>query len=102
MVHVIATVEVKPGKRDAYLAEVRRLLPMVKAEQGCVHYVPTLDVKTEITAQVPFRENIVTIVEQWESLPALFAHLAAPHMAEYRERVKDLVQKVALQILQPC
>lgn len=102
MIQVIATVEVKPGKRDAYLAEIRRLLPMVTAEQGCVHYVPTSDVKTEVKAQVPFRENVVTIVEEWESLPALLAHLAAPHMAEYRERVKDLVQKVALQILQPC
>jgi quinol monooxygenase YgiN len=42
------------------------------------------------------------VVEKWTTLDALNAHLAAPHMAEYRQRVAGLVQKVALQILQPA
>ena len=54
-----------------------------------------------IAAQGPPRENVVTVVEKWESLEALRAHLAAPHMAEYRARVKDLVAGVKLQVLQP-
>ena len=33
---------------------------------------------------------------------ALRAHLGAPHMAEYRARVKDLVVGVRLQVLQPA
>jgi quinol monooxygenase YgiN len=40
-------------------------------------------------------------VEKWESLQALHAHLVAPHMAVYRERVKDVVVGVTLQILDP-
>ncbi|MBP1777462.1 MAG: hypothetical protein H6Q86_3472, partial [candidate division NC10 bacterium] len=52
-------------------------------------------------AQIPLRENVVTIVEKWESLQALHAHLVAPHMATYRERVKDYVVGATLQILDP-
>jgi len=45
---------------------------------------------------------VVTIVEKWESLEALMAHAAAPHMTEYRAKVKDIVVGSALQILQPA
>jgi quinol monooxygenase YgiN len=101
MIYVIATVEVKPGKRDAFLAEFHRNIPNVKGEKGCIEYGPTVDLKTEIKAQVPLREHVVTIVEKWESLAALQAHLTAPHMATYRERVKELVVGVSLQVLEP-
>jgi len=102
MVHVIANVELRPGARDAYLAVLRRLVPTVRAEAGCIEYGPALDARTDIRAQVPFRENVVTIVEKWESLAALKAHLAAPHMTQYREAVKDLVARVSLQVLEPA
>ena len=101
MIFVIATVEIKSGKRDAFLAEFRKNVPNVHAEKGCLEYGPTVDLRTDIKAQIPLRENVVTIVEKWESLPALQAHLAAPHMAAYRERVKDYVAGVTLQILEP-
>jgi quinol monooxygenase YgiN len=101
MIFVIATIEVKPGKREAFLAEFHKNMPNVRAEKGCIEYGPSVDAKTDIKAQIPLRENVVTIVEKWESLDALHAHLAAPHMATYRERVKDLVVGVTLQILEP-
>jgi quinol monooxygenase YgiN len=101
MIFVIATIEVKPGKREAFLAEFHKNMPNVRAEQGCIEYGPTVDVKTDIKAQIPLRENAVTVVEKWENLPALHAHLAAPHMATYRERVKDYVAGVTLQVLEP-
>ena len=101
MIFVIATIEVKPGKREAFLAEFHKNMPNVRAEKGCIEYGPNVDAKTDIKAQIPLRENVVTIVEKWESLDALHAHLAAPHMATYRERVKDLVVGSKLQILEP-
>lgn len=101
MIFVIATVEVKPGKREAFLAEFRKNVPNVHAEKGCIEYGPTVDAKTDIKAQIPLREDVVTIVEKWESLQALQAHLVAPHMAAYRERVKDYVVGTTLQILEP-
>ena len=44
----------------------------------------------------------VVVVEKWESLAHLNAHFAAPHMAEYRTRVKEIVQGTSLQILEPA
>jgi len=102
MLHVIAAIEVVAGRREAFLAEFRRIVPLVRAEAGCLEYGPTIDQPTDITGQVPNRDNAVTVVEKWESLDALRSHLAAPHMLEYRERVKDLVLGVQLQILKPA
>ncbi|MBI2806355.1 MAG: antibiotic biosynthesis monooxygenase [Planctomycetes bacterium] len=102
MIHVIATITVKPGQRDAFLAEFHRIVPLVHAEAGCLEYGPTVDVASGLSMQGPPRENIAVIIEKWESLDALKAHTQAPHMADYRVRVKDLVESVTLQILAPA
>ena len=102
MLHVLATIEVAEGKRTAFLAEFHKLVPLVRAEDGCVEYGAAIDVPTAIPVQTPVRDDVVMVVEKWTTLDALNAHLAAPHMAEYRQRVAGLVQKVALQILQPA
>jgi len=102
MIHVIATVTVKPGKRDAFLAEFHRIVPMVHAEVGCIEYGPTVDIASGLSVQGPLRENVVVIVEKWESLETLHAHTQAAHMADYRVRVRDFVESVTLQILTPA
>ena len=99
MLSVIAEIEIADGKREEFLAEFRKVVPLVLAEDGCVEYGPTLDAVTDISAQIPIRENIVTIVEKWESVDALKAHLVAPHMTEYRVRVKSFVVGSVLRIL---
>jgi quinol monooxygenase YgiN len=102
MIHVIATIEVQPGQRDAFLKEFHALMPLVHAEDGCFEYGPTVDVATSIPVQIPERANVITVVEKWADVDALTAHLQAPHMLAYRERVKPLVAGVKLQILQPA
>jgi quinol monooxygenase YgiN len=102
MVHVIATIQVAPGRREAFLAEFRRVVPLVRAEAGCLEYGPAVDAAAGLPGQVPPRADVVTVVEKWDSLDALRAHLGAPHMLEYRGRVKDLVAGVQLQVLQPA
>jgi quinol monooxygenase YgiN len=102
MIHVIATIEVQPGTRSAFLEQFAWVVPLVRAEDGCLEYGAGLDIPTSIRVQVPPRENVVIVVEKWRDLPALEAHLAAPHMSEYRERVKAFVVQVALQVLQPA
>jgi quinol monooxygenase YgiN len=72
------------------------------AEDGCHQYSPTVDLASGIAAQGELRGDVVTVVEAWESLAALQAHLIAPHMLAYREQVKEIVQGVKLQILEPC
>jgi len=102
MIHVIATIEVHSGKRAEFLEEFHRLVPLVLAETGCIEYGPTVDVPTSLAVQGPVREDVVTVVERWADLAALQDHLKAPHMGDYRERVKDLVRGVRLQVLQPA
>jgi quinol monooxygenase YgiN len=103
MIHVIATIELAAGKREAFLEEFRKLVPLVRAEQGCLEYGPAIDVTDSgIAAQALPREDVVMVVEKWESLEALRAHLVAPHMAAYRPRVKDLVVRTTLQVLRPA
>ncbi len=102
MIHVIASIEVNEGCKEAFLGEFRKLIAPVRAEDGCLEYGPTVDVDTGFAAQGGVDENVVTIVEKWESLDALKAHLSAPHMDAYREQVKDLVKGLELKVLQPA
>jgi quinol monooxygenase YgiN len=76
-------------------------VPKVRAEDGCLAYEPTVDVEPGLPIPVAVRENVVTIIEAWENLEALHAHLKTPHMAAYREAVKDFVRNLKLQVLQP-
>jgi len=101
MIHVIASIQVKSGAREAFLAAFRENIPNVKAEDGCLRYEPTVDVDSGLAVQGAPREDVVTIVEAWESLDALHAHLKAPHMTAYREQVKEMVAGVTLQVLEP-
>jgi quinol monooxygenase YgiN len=101
MIIVVAEIETADGKRNAFLDEFRRLVPQVLAEVGCIEYGPSVDAITDIAKQAPLRENVVTIVEKWESLDILKTHLTASHMMEYREKVKDLVTGSTLRILDP-
>lgn len=102
MIHVIATIEIVEGKRDEYLAAFRKLAPLVLAEEGCIEYGPTIDVATPIPIQEPLRENTVTVIEKWETIEALEAHLQAKHMQENREKVKDMLAGIKIQVLKPA
>lgn len=101
MIQVIATVELKPDCRDAYLRILNENVPRVKAEAGCLAYEPSIDVDSGLHVQGGIRPNVVTLVEAWTDLDALHAHLKAPHMAEYREAVKNYVRDVRIQVLKP-
>jgi quinol monooxygenase YgiN len=102
MIHVIATAELVAGGRDAFLREFHANIPNVRAETGCLEYGPAVDVSTGIAAQIALRQDVVTIIEKWESVEALRDHLATAHMAAYRERVKEIVKGVSIQVLEPA
>jgi quinol monooxygenase YgiN len=101
MIHVIATIDLTAGQRDAYLVELNKIIPLVRAEKGCLEYGPAKDVPTEIPIQEPINENAITIMEQWTDVDALKIHLAAPHMQSYREATRDYVRLVAIRVLAP-
>jgi quinol monooxygenase YgiN len=102
MIIVLATIELHPGKRSEFLTEFRKIVPKVRAEKGCGEYFPAIDTVSGLAVQGPARDDIVVVIEKWESVAALEAHLIAPHMMEYRPKVKDFVKKVSLQILSPA
>ena len=102
MIHVNATITIAPGRRVEYLEHFHWLVPFVRAEDGCLEYGPTVDALTTIAIQVPLRPDVVTVVEKWADLAALAAHSKAPHMDEYRAKVKELVTGVSLQVLEPA
>ena len=102
MIHVIARIELNEGCKKEFLEIFSRNVPSVKAEEGCLAYEPTVDVDSGLPIQEELRDNVVTIIESWESLDHLHQHLKMPHMTAYREAVKDLVKGVSLQVLEPA
>lgn len=98
MIHVIAKIKTKAGRRVDFLTEFKKVVPPVLNEAGCVEYGPTRDARTNIAAQQLAGDEVTVIIERWESLAALEAHLETDHMKEFRERVADLVESSVLEI----
>jgi quinol monooxygenase YgiN len=99
MINVLASIRIKAGQRSDFIKIFKENVPLVRSEKGCIEYFPAVDIDAKLPRQVQ-DENIVTIIEKWESLEALHNHLKAPHMLVYREKVKDLVESSTLKILQ--
>ncbi|MBT8347297.1 MAG: antibiotic biosynthesis monooxygenase [Desulfofustis sp.] len=99
MIHVIASVSIRQGSRSEFLEIFKANVPNVLAEQGCIEYRPAVDVAAGLDPQV-VDENLVTVIEKWESLDHLRAHLSAPHMLDYREKVSSMVEAVELKVLE--
>ncbi len=102
MIRVLATIELAAGRREDFLAEFAQIVPLVLEEEGCLEYGPMVDVPTSIGAQAVVRDNTVTVVEKWQTIEALEAHLVVPHMTEYRKKVKEMVTGSELRILKPA
>ena len=102
MIHVIATIDLAPGTRDAFLAEFHKLMPLVHAEAGCIAYAPCIDAETGIATQFMTGADRVTIMEQWASVDELKAHGVAPHMKAYRGAVKGFLRGMELRVLTPA
>lgn len=98
MINVIASIRIKAGRREEFVAVFKSNVANVLQEEGCIEYVPTIDVQTGLAAQ-DLDANLVTIIEKWESVDALKAHLSAPHMIAYAAKVKDLVEDRSIRIL---
>ena len=101
MIHVLAMVELTPGHRDDFLREFAQVAIPVRQEAGCIEYGAAVDATTDLVSQQRLGDEFVLIVEKWESLAHLKAHLVAPHMTDYRIQVKPFVKSTRLQVLDP-
>ena len=102
MIHVVAVITAKPGQREAILAHFRANVPAVRAEQGCIEYGAAVDADTGLKFQTPWGPDSFLVIEKWESVEALKAHAAAPHMAAYGAKTKDLIATRVIHILSPA
>ncbi len=102
MVHVLAIITAKPGLRDDILTAFRANVPAVHAEDGCIEYGATIDAEGVGSLQTPFGDDTFVVVEKWASLAALKAHAAAPHMAAYGAKTKDMIASRVIHVLSPA
>ena len=101
MVHVLAVITAKPGMRGALLDMFNANVPAVHAEAGCIEYGAAIDADALGSVQTRFGDDTFVVVEKWESVDALKAHAAAPHMAEYAAKAKDMIANRVIHVLSP-
>lgn len=83
MIYVVAKSNIKPECIDAYRARVLQLVADTNAKDaGCVRYELFQDVKDS---------GIFTMLEEWETMEDLQAHMAADHFKSAIEATKDYV-----------
>jgi len=99
MINVIASIQIKEGQLSEFIDIFKSNIPNVLGEKGCIEYVPTIDIPTGLPTQ-ELNSNVLTIIEKWDRIEDLMAHLKAPHMLKYREKTKNLVDKISVKVLE--
>lgn len=102
MIHVVAIITAKPGKREEIMEAFRANIPAVHGEPGCIEYGPAIDAEGIGGFQAKFGPETFVVLEKWESQDALKAHAAAPHMAAYGAKTKDLIASRVIHVLSPA
>ena len=102
MIHVIAVITAKPGKREEVLRHFRANVPAVRAEKGCIEYGAAVDADPALPVQTKYGPETFVVVEKWDTIDALKAHAAAPHMAAYGAKTKELLASRVIHILSPA
>ncbi len=98
MITVIARIYLNADCREKFLKIFKENIPNVREEAGCISYTPYVDADVAIGLPIVSNPDLVTVIEEWESIEILKAHLEAPHMVKYREMVKELVNHTELSI----
>jgi len=99
MIHVVAILTTKPGKRAEVLEAFAKIVPLVHAESGCIEYQPVTDADDAGSNQAPLGPDTFVVVEKWESMDQLKAHSASAHMAEFGKAVGELMADRKVHVL---
>ncbi len=84
---ILAQITAVPGKEDLVRAELLKLVPITRAEQGCIQY--DLHVDNENPGFFVFYEN-------WETRALWQTHMSAPHLAAYMAATDGAVSDFVL------
>lgn len=101
IVHVMAVITAKAEMRAQVLAAFNENVANVLAEDGCIEYGATIDTPEVGDFQSAFGPDTFVVVEKWQSLEHLKAHIASPHMAAYAAKVKDMLANRVIHVLSP-
>ncbi len=99
MIHVVAIIPAKPGRRAAILEAFHANLAAVRAEQGCIEYGPVIDAAGAGASQARLGDDTFMVLEKWESLQALDAHAQSPHMAAYGAKTEQWLAERVIHVL---
>lgn len=100
MIHVIATITAKPGRRAELLALFLRLLPIVRAEAGCIEYRPLVDNDAGLDgARESIGGDTYIVLEKWASEAALDAHAATEHMRKFGDAARGVIARRTLHVM---
>lgn len=102
MIHIVAVITAKPGLRGQILDAFRANMPAVHAEKGCIEYGPAIDAEGAGSFQTKFGPDTFVVIEKWESLDALKAHGASPHMAAYAAKTREMIASRVIHVLSPA
>jgi quinol monooxygenase YgiN len=74
MIIITARIEIDPKKLGDFRAAIETMEKASRAEPGCIDYA---------FAQELSNPSMLRISERWQSMEALAAHFATPHMAAF-------------------
>ncbi|QQS55204.1 MAG: antibiotic biosynthesis monooxygenase [Candidatus Competibacteraceae bacterium] len=89
---IIANIHANPDQIDRVKAELEKLVPITRAEKGCLQY--DLHRDNEDPAHFMFFES-------WESRELWQAHMNAPHLAAYMKATDGAVAEFILNEMTP-
>lgn len=98
MIYVVARFFAVEGQRQSLLSAFAEIRPLVLKEKGCGAYATLVDAQTDIKRQAPLEPDAVMLLEQWETLEDLYAHIGASHMIAFREKNGHLIRSSELRI----
>ncbi len=74
MIIVMAIMNVKPGKKDAFILDAKDLVAKTRQETGCISY--DLLASTE-------DEDLLVMLEKWENIESLNTHMETDHFKKF-------------------
>lgn len=84
---IVARILAKEEKRDLVKSELLKLIPITRAEKGCINYDLHQDNENP---------NLFLFFENWESRELWQIHMNNSHLAEYMKATDGAVEEFVL------
>jgi quinol monooxygenase YgiN len=101
MLTIVAEIRAYPNglHKDKIIQAFKKITPTVLQEQGCHGYQLLVDAGVDVSYQSK-DSDLIVMLEKWESIEHLNAHLQTEHMQAYQLEVKEHVADVKIRILE--